>query len=38
MIVNLKLVKDETNIVKKTLIVRVIIDVLYVVLNKKFNR
>ena len=38
MIVNLKLVKDETNIVKKTLIVRVIIDVLYVVINKKFNR
>ena len=28
MIVNLKLVKDETNIVKETVIVRVIIDVL----------
>ena len=38
MVVNLKLVKDETNIVKKTLIVRVIIDVLYVVLHIKFNR
>ena len=38
MIVNLKLVEDETNIVKETVIVRVIIDVLYVVINKKFNR